>query len=187
MANFAQIKQGQMVIDPFVGTSLLIPPSHYKALSFGCDLDVRVLRGYSVGDTRKSEEDKTPQKKGNIFSNFDDYKFPRSQIIRQDINKPPFRKKFLFDVIICDSPWLINFAIDNLKIRGFLVCLFPVRKERKEEDLDNHPINFPMHPQFKLIQACENINSKLCSRWYLTYKNILKKLKIYIFYKNYEN
>ena len=282
MANFAQIKEGQMVIDPFVGTgSLLIPPSHYKALCFGCDLDVRVLRGYSVGYTRKSEEDKAPQKKqGNIFSNFDDYNFPRPQIIRQDINKPAFRKNnFLFDAIICDPPYgwragvrktglstykkekrekrlekkrkknnkgnkdnkdkveddkdkedneineekeekeekgennnenenddinnedmdfryfekdgekkmflptshtsvnnifdgLINFAIDSLKVGGFLVCLFPVRKEREEEDLVNHPINFPRHPQFKLMQACENINSKLRSRWCLTYKKI---------------
>ena len=273
MANFAQIKEGQMVIDPFVGTgSLLIPPSHYKALCFGCDLDVRVLRGYSVGYTRKSEEDKTPQKKqGNIFSNFDDYNFPRPQIIRQDINKPAFRKKNLFfDAIICDPPYgwragvrktgltsnkkekrekrlekkrqknkdknkenndikddkddkhnkdddnnndnendkddinnedmnffyfekdgekkmflptshtsvnnifdgLIHFAIENLKIGGFLVCLFPVRKEKEEEDLVNHPINFPMHPQFKLVQACENINSKLRSRWCLTYRKI---------------
>ena len=273
MANFAQIKEGQMVIDPFVGTgSLLIPPSHYKALCFGCDLDVRVLRGYSVGYTRKSEEDKTPQKKqGNIFSNFDDYNFPRPQIIRQDINKPAFRKKNLFfDAIICDPPYgwragvrktgltsnkkekrekrlekkrqknkdknkenndikddkddkdnkdddnnndnendkddinnedmnffyfekdgekkmflptshtsvnnifdgLIHFAIENLKIGGFLVCLFPVRKEKEEEDLVNHPINFPMHPQFKLVQACENINSRLRSRWCLTYRKI---------------
>ena len=108
MANFAQIKEGQFVIDPFVGTgSLLVPPSHYKAQCFGCDLDVRVLRGYSVGYTRKSEDDKTPQKmQGNIFSNFDDYNFPRPQIIRQDINKPAFRKKnFLFDAIVCDPPY----------------------------------------------------------------------------------
>ena len=260
MTNFAQIKEGQIVIDPFVGTgSLLIPPSHYKALCFGCDLDVRVLRGYSVGYTRKSEEDKTPQKmQGNIFSNFDDYNFPRPQIIRQDINKPAFRKKnFLFDAIICDPPYgwragvrktglsenkkekrekrleqkrknkkgneeefeddkedkdknkiinaenedmdynyvvvngkknmflptshtsvndifdgLINFAKDNLKIGGFLVCLFPVRKEKDQEDLVNHPINFPLHPQFKLVHACENINSRLRSRWCLTYKKI---------------
>ena len=67
---------------------------------------------------------------------------------------------------------LINFAIDSLKVGGFLVCLFPVRKEREEEDLVNHPINFPRHPQFKLMQACENINSKLRSRWCLTYKKI---------------
>ena len=260
MANFAQIKEGQIVIDPFVGTgSLLIPPSHYKALCFGCDLDVRVLRGYSVGYTRKSEEDKTPQKmQGNIFSNFDDYNFPRPQIIRQDINKPAFRKKnFLFDAIICDPPYgwragvrktglsenkkekrekrleqkrknkkgndeeieddkddkdkneiinaenedmdynyvvvngeknmflptshtsvndifdgLINFAKDNLKVGGFLVCLFPVRKEKDQEDLVNHPINFPLPPQFKLVHACENINSRLRSRWCLTYKKI---------------
>ena len=94
MANFAQIKEDQMVIDPFVGTgSLLIPPSYYKAQCFGCDLDVRVLRGYSVGYTRKNENDKTPQKmQGNIFSNFDDYDFPRPQIIRQDINNSAFRK-----------------------------------------------------------------------------------------------
>ena len=263
MANFAQIKEGQFVIDPFVGTgSLLVPPSHYKAQCFGCDLDVRVLRGYSVGYTRKSEDDKTPQKmQGNIFSNFDDYNFPRPQIIRQDINKPAFRKKnFLFDAIVCDPPYgwragvrktglsdtkkekrekrleqkrknkkdnddtkdnenkieneknkneiitaenedmdynyvfvngeknmflptshttvndifdgLINFALDNLKVGGFLVCLFPVRKEKEEEDLVNHPINFPMHPQFKLIHACENINSRLRSRWCLTYRKI---------------
>ena len=266
MANFAQIKEGQVVIDPFVGTgSLLIPPSYFKAQCFGCDLDVRVLRGYSVGYTRKSDDDKTPQKmQGNIFSNFDDYNFPRPQIIRQDINKPAFRKKnFLFDAIVCDPPYgwragvrktglsdtkkekrekrleqkrknkkdkdkddikddddkkneeendkneivtaenedmdynyvvvngeknmflptshtsvndifdgLISFALDNLKVGGFLVCLFPVRKEKEEEDLVNHPINFPMHPQFKLIHACENINSRLRSRWCLTYKKI---------------
>ena len=267
MANFAQIKQGQLIIDPFVGTgSLLIPPSYYKAQCFGCDLDVRVLRGYSVGYTRKSENDKTPQKmQGNIFSNFDDYGFPRPQIIRQDINKPAFRKKnLLFDAIVCDPPYgwragvrktglsdtkkekrekrleqkrknkksnnnedikddedikdekdnkddnniitaenedmdynyvmangekkmflptshtsvnnifdgLINFAKDNLKIGGFLVCLFPVRKEKDEEDLVNHPINFPLPSQFKLIHACENINSRLRSRWCLTYQKI---------------
>ena len=260
MANFAQIKEGQIIIDPFVGTgSLLIPPSYFKAQCFGCDLDVRVLRGYSVGYTRKSEDDKTPQKmQGNIFSNFDDYNFPRPQIIRQDINKPAFRKQnFLFDAIICDPPYgwragvrktglsdtkkekrekrleqkrknkkenddtkednnndnnkneiinaenedmdynyvvvngeknmflptshtsvndifngLISFALDNLKKGGFLVCLFPVRKEKEEEDLVNHPINFPRHPQFKLIHACENINSRLRSRWCLTYQKI---------------
>ena len=282
MANFAQIQEGQMVIDPFVGTgSLLIPPTIFKAICFGCDLDVRVLRGYSVGYTRKSEEDKTPEKmKGDIFSNFDDYNLVRPQIIRQDINKPGFRKKnYLFDAILCDPPYgwragvrktglsknkkekrekrlekkrnkkgnkdenkedykeeennedndsenndetnkiennnnkdnnnninienenmdynycdtngeirmflptshttvnnifdgLINFAVDNLKIGGFLVCLYPVKKEKGEEDLANHPINFPQHPQFKIISACENINSRLRSRWCLIYKKI---------------
>ena len=274
MTNFAQVKEGQMVVDPFVGTgSLLIPSSIYKAICFGCDLDVRVLRGYSVGYTRKSEEDKTPEKmKGDIFSNFDDYNLERPQIIRQDINKSAFKKNnFLFDAIICDPPYgwrapvrktglpsnkkekrekrlekkrkkkgneekedekelnnineegdkednnnnidkdnnvvnienedmdynycdtngqkrmflptshcsvntifegLIDFAVNNLKVGGFLVCLFPVKKEKEEEELVDHPINFPRPPQFKLISACENINSKLRSRWCLVYKKI---------------
>ena len=272
MTNFAQIKEGQMVIDPFVGTgSLLIPPSIYNAICFGCDLDVRVLRGYSVGYTRKSEEDKSAEKmKGNIFSNFDDYNLSRPQIIRQDINKSGFRKNnYLFDAIICDPPYgwraavrktglsvnkkekrekrleikrnknnkddkeedqkdkninnneiceenngiknednnnvekedmdynycytngelrmflptshcsvnnifdgLIKFAENNLKVGGFLVCLYPVKKEKEEEDLVHQPINFPRPPQFKLISACENINSKLRSRWCLVYKRI---------------
>ena len=132
MANFAQIKEGQMVIDPFVGTgSLLIPPSHYKALCFGCDLDVRVLRGYSVGYTRKSEEDKTPQKRqGNIFSNFDDYNFPRPQIIRQDINKPAFRKNnFLFDAIICDPPYGWRAGVRKTGLSTY-------KKEKREKRLE---------------------------------------------------
>ena len=177
MANFAQIKQGQLIIDPFVGTgSLLIPPSYYKAQCFGCDLDVRVLRGYSVGYTRKSENDKTPQKmQGNIFSNFDDYGFPRPQIIRQDINKPAFRKKnLLFDAIVCDPPYgwragVRKTGLSDTKKEKREKRLEQKRKNKKsnnnedikddedikeekdEEDLVNHPINFPRHPQFKLI------------------------------------
>ena len=73
MTNFAQVKENQIVIDPCVGTgSLLIPPSIYNAICFGCDLDVRVLKGYSVGYTRK-EGGEREKRKGNIFSNFDEY------------------------------------------------------------------------------------------------------------------
>ena len=132
MTNFAQVKEGQMVIDPFVGTgSLLIPPSVYKAICFGCDLDVRVLRGYSVGYTRKSEEDKTPEKmKGDIFSNFDDYNLERPQIIRQDINKSGFRKKnFLFDAIICDPPYGWRAGVRKTGLSTY-------KKEKREKRLE---------------------------------------------------
>ena len=41
---------------------------------FRYDLEVRLLLGYSVGYTRKIEDDKIPQKmQGNIFSNFDEF------------------------------------------------------------------------------------------------------------------
>ena len=259
MTNFAQVKKNQLIIDPFVGTgSLLIPPSIYKAICFGCDLDVRVLKGYSVGYTRKEDGDRE-KRKADIFSNFDVYELERPQIIMQDINKSGFKKNnFFFDCIICDPPYgwragvrktglsdvkkekrekrldlrrkeikknkedddnknvineeenedwennkeekdfnycnlngekrlflptsqstvnnifdgLIEFANNNLKKDGFLVCLYPVRKEKGEEELANRPIDFPRPPQFKLISVCENVNSRLRSRWCVIYKKI---------------
>lgn len=42
------------MFDPFVGTAgLLIPPASNGATVFGCDLDMRVLNGYSVGRINK--------------------------------------------------------------------------------------------------------------------------------------
>ena len=54
MCNQGRIGDGSMVIDPFVGTGgLIIPPSTRGAYVFGCDLDMRVLNGYSVGRINK--------------------------------------------------------------------------------------------------------------------------------------
>jgi tRNA G10 N-methylase Trm11 len=50
MCNQAHIENGNLVLDPFVGTAgLLIPPAINGAIVFGCDLDMRVLNGYAVG------------------------------------------------------------------------------------------------------------------------------------------
>ena len=129
MANLAQIKQNDVIIDPFAGTgSLLIPPTHYGAFVFGCDLDVRVLKGYSVGYVRK--ENKTVKKEADIFTNFDDYGLPRPQIIRQDINHPGVKKNnHVFDAIICDPPY------------GYRACskktgLSEYKKEKREKRIN---------------------------------------------------
>lgn len=54
MGNQGQVKSGDIVLDPFVGTgSLLIPPSHFGAVCFGHDLDARVIHGYGVGHINK--------------------------------------------------------------------------------------------------------------------------------------
>lgn len=54
MCNQAKIGPGSFVIDPFVGTGgLIIPPATKGAYVFGCDLDMRVLNGYSVGRINK--------------------------------------------------------------------------------------------------------------------------------------
>ena len=60
MCHQANIDENSFVIDPFVGTgSLLIPPSHYGALTFGSDIDMRVLQGTKVG---RMNAQATPQK-----------------------------------------------------------------------------------------------------------------------------
>lgn len=54
MCNQGKVKEGSFVIDPFVGTGgLIIPPASKGAVVFGCDLDMRVLNGYSVGRINK--------------------------------------------------------------------------------------------------------------------------------------
>lgn len=54
MCNQGLVKNGSIVIDPFVGTGgLLIPSASKGAIVFGSDLDIRVLNGYSVGRINK--------------------------------------------------------------------------------------------------------------------------------------
>lgn len=51
-------------MDPFVGTGgLLIPPASRGAITFGSDLDIRVLNGYSVGRINKKSPYYNPEKK----------------------------------------------------------------------------------------------------------------------------
>jgi tRNA G10 N-methylase Trm11 len=123
----AQVTQSSYVLDPFVGTgSLLIPPAHFGAYVTGCDIDIRVLRGYSVGYskeiTMEKNKNKIAEKIGkkkenvkneiedseepsNIFTNFIHYKLPLPNIVRADINYICFRKGEYFDTIICDPPY----------------------------------------------------------------------------------
>ena len=64
MCNQALIKQGSLVMDPFVGTAgLLIPPASKGAIVFGSDLDIRVLNGYSVGRINKNSPFYKPENK----------------------------------------------------------------------------------------------------------------------------
>lgn len=64
MCNQANVEEGSYVFDPFVGTAgLLIPPASHGAVVFGCDLDMRVLNGYSVGRINKKSTFYSSEKK----------------------------------------------------------------------------------------------------------------------------
>jgi len=103
------------VLDPFVGTgSLLIPPAHFGATVTGCDIDMRVLRGYSVGYSKdyvnpknKNTKHKKPENEqhSDIYTNFFNYKLPMPHILRADINYLCFRKGEYFDMVVCDPPY----------------------------------------------------------------------------------
>jgi len=76
----------------------------------GCDIDMRVIKGYGIGYTKPEQPLKNGCKintKGmsNIFTNFKDYKLAPPTILRVDINHTPFRRSEYFDAIVCDPPY----------------------------------------------------------------------------------
>ena len=63
MCNQAKISDNSLIFDPFVGTGgLIIPPATNGSQVFGCDLDMRVLNGYSVGRINKKSPYYAPEK-----------------------------------------------------------------------------------------------------------------------------
>ena len=117
MANQAQVKAGDLVYDPFVGSgSIAIAMAHFGALVLGSDLDERVLKGWAVGRktynkgvTTKVNEDE----KYDIFTNFKYYGLPMPEIFTQDVLKPQLRGKL--DAIVCDPPYGIRVRSKKLR------------------------------------------------------------------------
>lgn len=114
MCNQALVGEGSLVFDPFVGTAgLLIPPASKGALTFGSDLDTRVLNGYSVGRINKKSPFYDSEKKYELFTpkvhlNFEQYKLPIPNLIRIDSTKLSLKAEELFDAIITDPPYGIR-------------------------------------------------------------------------------
>jgi tRNA (guanine10-N2)-methyltransferase len=87
--------------------------ANFSAFTYGCDIDIRVLKGYGIGynkDQQNVKERKKKMKKNedpdiNIFTNFKHYELRPPQILRADINHPSFRQGEYFDAIVCDPPY----------------------------------------------------------------------------------
>jgi tRNA (guanine10-N2)-methyltransferase len=107
MANFAELKAGDFVLDPFVGTgSILVACSHFNTFAFGSDIDVRVIQGYKVGKKAKKHlpgmENIT---RYDIFTNFNWYNLPLPMISAMDWSRPSYEHEEIFDAIVCDPPY----------------------------------------------------------------------------------
>ncbi|CAI2370842.1 unnamed protein product [Moneuplotes crassus] len=199
MANQAELKEGDLVFDPFVGTgSILIACSALKAFCFGSDIDLRVLQGYSVGKKAKKEIPGTEMiKRYDVFANFKYYGLPKPCIVAMDISYPTMLLK-KFDAIVCDPPygvkagskktqpndvasvkeskWKINnettlgiftkkesYGINQIYHKLLKIASFLLKKGGKlvflfHTDIEYPPeVNeYPTHPCFELVHACEN-------------------------------
>lgn len=131
MANQARIKEGDFVLDPFVGTgSILISAAHFNAVCYGTEIDYRVIRGKGVG--RKNPQCDVAHLHENvwIFSNFEQYKFAKPEILRMDCTNDLLKYQTVFDAIICDPPYGLRASARESGLR-------PARIKRKEEKGDH--------------------------------------------------
>ena len=72
MANQGQVREGDFVYDPFVGTgSIAAALQHFGGFVFGSDLDIRVIKGYGVGrKTKNKVEGLDKIEKFDVTTNF---------------------------------------------------------------------------------------------------------------------
>lgn len=117
MANMAQCRPGKLAFDPYVGTgSILVACSHAGAMTYGGDIDVRVIiwgKEKECCDV-KSHGEFVQNGKVDVWTNFDSYGLPRPLgLIRCDASSLPFRRQAacsedLFDAVVCDPPYGIR-------------------------------------------------------------------------------
>ena len=108
MANQGQVREGDFVYDPFVGTgSIATALQHFNAFVFGSDLDIRVIKGYAVGrKTKNALPGLDKIEKFDILTNFTHYKLAHPDFWVQDVHSPMVRTdRPLFDAIVCDPPY----------------------------------------------------------------------------------
>ncbi|XP_058788788.1 tRNA (guanine(10)-N2)-methyltransferase homolog [Phymastichus coffea] len=114
MANQAQAKAGDIILDPFVGTgSLLIPASMFGAYTLGTDIDYLMLHARtrpSRISQKKREEDESiaaNMKQYGVGSRFVD-------VIVSDFSREMWRPDIKLDAIITDPPYGIREAVERI-------------------------------------------------------------------------
>ncbi|KAF3939412.1 hypothetical protein ABW19_dt0200731 [Dactylella cylindrospora] len=112
-ANIALCAPGKLAYDPFVGTgSFVVACAHFGALTFGSDIDGRMIRGSKPGKT--------------LRSNYNQYKITSGygDMFISDLTNSPLgrfgsskegRSEQIFDAIVCDPPYGVR---EGLKVLG---------------------------------------------------------------------
>ncbi|KAK9505139.1 hypothetical protein O3M35_009262 [Rhynocoris fuscipes] len=148
MANQAQIKDNDIVVDPFVGTgSLLIAAAQFGGYVLGADIDYLMLHGKSR-PTRKQDRHK-PRTGESIASNLEQYGLKNQylDIVAADSSLPFWRSGITFDAIITDPPYGIREATERVG------CTRP-DKFISEEHLKTH---IPSKIQYSMSQLLADL------------------------------
>lgn len=197
MVNQGKVRQDSLVLDPFVGTGgILIAASHFGAICFGGDIDIRVLKGLGVGRSTKDTQ-------ADIFTNFKNYGFLDPEIVRCDNSRSSYRTSEFFDALVCDPPYgvragskkakkggnntiistdnyhgsrvfedLLNLAARMLRVGGRLVYLLPAIRENYCKEA------VPTHPYLRLVGNSENVLSTKISRRLITMEKVSEPIEI---------
>ncbi|XP_014214410.1 tRNA (guanine(10)-N2)-methyltransferase homolog [Copidosoma floridanum] len=142
MANQAQVKSGDIVLDPFVGSgSLLIPASMFGGYTLGTDIDFLMLHARSRPSriTQKiREEDES------ITSNMKQYGIESRflDVIVSDFSRPLWRSDVKLDAIITDPPYGIREAVERIGTQKAKPCI-------EEHQLETH---IPSKVEYALCQ-----------------------------------
>lgn len=102
MANHAQVKDNDLVLDPFVGSgSLLIAAAQFGGYVFGTDIDFLMLHAKtrpSRISQRKRERDES------VLANLRQYELEHKylDLVVTDFSQPLWKENWQFDAIITD-------------------------------------------------------------------------------------
>lgn len=140
MTNIAKVSEGDIVLDPFVGSgSILVAAADMGALVFGSDIDYKLLFGLSR-PTRPNVQKRDADE--DVLANLNQYSMSSlfGDIILADASRPVFRPSFKFDAIICDPPYGIRESIER------------IGTEKKDWKIPEEmlPIHFPSKVKYHL-------------------------------------
>ena len=180
MNNQGLVKKSNFVLDPFSGTgSLLISASHFGGICFGGEIDMRVLKGWAVGNLNKKSTfvKDIKGKRVDAFLNYDLYGLQRPELFRMDSVGTKFRVKGFFDSIICDPPYGIRASI---RTKGNKISTDKKRKGKdsknsKQENIKNGEKIEKDDEELKLEEKEKSSCYKITKKLFNLGENVLKK------------